>query len=283
MSSSRLFTAIDVAKRNEYIEAKHIERQAEVCRHLHPSHDIQIQPIAGGITIKTLPELVGKLNRTVGLGMDSEVEEQNLRDIEALIKPVGLDHQIHLCALARPSALQSLSSCGYVVRHVLNVYACTPDDVVSQQGRTAGEAGVTISRVAQQETEKFLQASVAGFADGGRSSDLLRLLARLAACRDDTYLYVATINKEIVGTAAMAVIDSPDGSVAHLYLDSTLPGYRGKGVHAALIRARVLEAHQLGVDLATMTTSAGSGSARSAERAGFRLAYTKGIFTKRTP
>ncbi|KAH8435095.1 uncharacterized protein LDX57_012724 [Aspergillus melleus] len=281
MAASPLFTGIEVAKTNEHIEAKHVARQAEVCRQLYPSNDIQIQTIAGGIAIKTLPEFVGKLNRIVGLGMDNKVEEQDLRDVETLLQPIGLEPEIHLCALAHPSALQSLNSCGYAVRHFLTTYVCSPGDVATQQRRTAVEDGVTISRVTEHETEKFLQASVAGFEDGGRSPDLLRLLARLAAGRDDTYLYVATIDHQIAGTAAMAVIDSPNGGVAHLYLDSSLPRHRGKGVHAALIRARVLEAHRLGLDLVTMTTSAGSGSARSAERAGFRLAYTKGIFTKR--
>ncbi|KAI9042428.1 uncharacterized protein KD926_005506 [Aspergillus affinis] len=281
MVASPLFTGIEVAKTNEHIEAKHVARQAEVCRHLYPSNDVQIQAIAGGIAIKTLPEFLGKLNRIVGLGMDSKVEEQDLRDAETLLKPIGLEPEIHLCALAHPSALRSLDSCGYVIRHVLNTYACSPGDVAAHQRRTAVEDAVTISRVTEDETKKFLQASVAGFEDGGRSPDLLRFLARLAADRNDTYLYFATVGHEIAGTAAMAVIDSPNGGVAHLYLDSSLPRHRGKGVHATLIRARVLEAHQLGLDLATMTTSAGSGSARSAERAGFRLAYTKGIFTKR--
>ena len=70
------------------------------------------------------------------------------------------------------------------------------------------------------------------------------------------------------------------GKTAHLYLDSTLPEYRGRGVHLALIEARLRDVQQLGLHLATTITRVGSGSARNMEGSGVRLAYTTTIFTR---
>ncbi len=62
---------------------------------------------------------------------------------------------------------------------------------------------------------------------------------------------------------------------ALLFADSTLEKYRGRGLHLALIRARLQHAAELGCDLATASTAPGSTSQRNYERAGFRVIYTK--------
>ncbi|KAJ5769650.1 hypothetical protein N7520_004209 [Penicillium odoratum] len=127
------------------------------------------------------------------------------------------------------------------------------------------------------ETEEFIEASIAGFQDNGRSRDLLGALAALAIQRKDM-LFFAEANGQLAGTAVMATMDTPDGTVAHFYLDSTIPRFRGQGVHLALIQARLRAAHQLGHCLATSITRIGDGSGRNAERAGMSVAYTTPIF-----
>jgi GNAT superfamily N-acetyltransferase len=93
-------------------------------------------------------------------------------------------------------------------------------------------------------------------------------------------LFIARVDNKIAGSAALASIKTSDGGVAHLYLDSTLPGYRGRGVQQALIQARLREALRRGLSLATTIARVGDGSARNAERAGLRIAYTTSIFTR---
>ena len=88
------------------------------------------------------------------------------------------------------------------------------------------------------------------------------------------------IDNQIAGTAALAVLETSKGKVAHFYLDSTLPESHGRGVHLALVQARLREMKRLGLPLATTITTAGSDSARNAERAGMHIAYTTRIFTK---
>jgi GNAT superfamily N-acetyltransferase len=136
--------------------------------------------------------------------------------------------------------------------------------------------------VAAHETEDFIEASIIGFQSHGRSRELLGELARIATRRADTQLFIALVDNKIAGSAALAsiAIENSDGGVAHLYLDSTLPGYRGRGVQQALIQARLREAQRRGLSLATTITRVGDGSARNAERAGLRIAYTTSIFTR---
>ena len=131
----------------------------------------------------------------------------------------------------------------------------------------------------EEQKEEFIAASVAGYRDGGRKEELLGLLARLATVRGDTGLFVARRVKGgeeeavVVGCAALGVLGSGDGAgkgqgerVGHLYLDSTVPGYRGIGVHGALIRARLNKCRDLGLRVVTLATGVGGGSARNVER-----------------
>ncbi|KAJ5308569.1 hypothetical protein PENANT_c044G08030 [Penicillium antarcticum] len=101
-----------------------------------------------------------------------------------------------------------------------------------------------------------------------------------SSATQDLCLYLAKINNRVAGTAALAILETRMGKVAHLYLDCPLSEYRGQGVHLALIRARLQDAQQLGVHLATAITRVGSGSARNVERSDMQLAYTTTVFTK---
>ena len=72
----------------------------------------------------------------------------------------------------------------------------------------------------------------------------------------------------MAGSGGMALIETKKGGVAHLYIDSTLPEYRGRGVQAALLRARLGDARKAGFDLASVGARPGNGSCRNIERAG---------------
>jgi GNAT superfamily N-acetyltransferase len=248
---------------------------------LFPQFDILTEQGAkAGTVIRTLPEFQGKMNRVVGFGTTGTVDETDVRELESIYAAIGLHPEIHLGPGAHPSALSCLRAGGYTAQGILNTYVCSLSNhelPVARPGATA--AGPVIQQVsAQDSSERFIQTSIAGFADGGRSAHLLRVLAQIATLRADTRLFLATIDGEIAGSAALAVVDTPTGSVGHLYLDSTLPSYRGRGVQAGLIQARLAAAHRLRVSLVTTITRPGTGSARNSERAGLQLAYATAIF-----
>ncbi|PYI35054.1 hypothetical protein BP00DRAFT_422648 [Aspergillus indologenus CBS 114.80] len=274
--------------RIEQTEETHVVRQAEALQTLYPSCEvfIQHQRVAGGVAIRTLPQFEGKLSRIVGLGLHGSFTSQDLCNLESTYAAIGLHPEIHLCEYADPSAGQVLTRAGYVSKGRLSVYCLDLEDsdgpVVMQKSHQGKDT--TVREVASDvDREHFVAASIAGFADGGRPEELLGALARIAARRADTRLYVATTDAgEVVGTAALAVLGTHTAgeSFGHLYLDSTVPMSRGMGAHVALIQARLRAAKGMGLKLVTLSTREGSGSARNAERAGFTVAYRKVVYVK---
>jgi GNAT superfamily N-acetyltransferase len=249
------------------------------------------QPVPyGGILIRTLSVLTGKLNRVVGCGKDGDLEKETLRDLESMFAVIGLAPEIHVSPFASPSTMASLVAHGYEEKGLLSTYWCPLGDSANEtasRGTSITPMSSTVAietrLVAAHEAEKFIEASVTGFQSNGRSRELLGELARIATRRTDTQLFIALVDNKIAGSAALASIETSDGGVAHLYLDSTLPGYRGRGVQQALIQARLREAQRRGLALATTITRVGDGSARNAERVGLRIAYTTSIFTRPGP
>ncbi|KAL4901516.1 hypothetical protein BDW74DRAFT_160042 [Aspergillus multicolor] len=148
---------------------------------------------------------------------------------------------------------------------------------------SAKNIDIEITRIPADDTQKkdlFITSAVSGFLASGRSPILLKVLAQAATRRPDTRLYIARIDGEVAGTAALAFFSTPFGRVAELYLDSTLPAYQGRGVQSALLRARLDVAKSEGCGTAVVTARPGSGSARNAVRVGFGLVYTRETFTK---
>src|SRR5579884_3853988 len=65
------------------------------------------------------------------------------------------------------------------------------------------------------------------------------------------------------------------GDVAVLAGAATLPAYRGRGIQAALSRARIEHAVSSGCNLAVSITRPGTASQHNAERLGFEIVYTR--------
>ncbi|PWY89324.1 hypothetical protein BO70DRAFT_350515 [Aspergillus heteromorphus CBS 117.55] len=289
----------------EQTEISHITLQAQAIQTLHPDSTtppILMHPIYNGIAIRTFPQLTGKLNRVVGLGMglgiNHEFSHADLDVLELLYAEIGLTPDIHLCEEAHPSVQRVLRDRAYRCWGELGVYVRglggemegemeggTGGAEVSELVISPSEHGSTKEEEEEEEEKKaeeeFIEASIAGFSEQGRSRELLGLLARIAVLRADTRLFVARVQGQVVGTAALGVLETQDGErVGHLYLDSTVPRFRGLGVHVQLIRARVRCARQMGLRIVTLSTGVKGGSKRNAEREGFELVYRKRGFVK---
>ncbi|KAJ5638996.1 uncharacterized protein N7484_006858 [Penicillium longicatenatum] len=274
MAAPQIFVDVHTARICEEVERMHIRKQAETCAQIYPEQKMSIwQPPKGGIGILTLPILKGKLNRAVGCGSDGPIQEDDLRELESIFATIGLGCEIHLSPFA--SAPKALLSRGYTERAVLSTYWYNVREWAMAIPDRFSDIVVRLAE--PYETKQFIEASIAGFQSTGRSRELLGTLAELAVRRKDM-LFFAEVDGQVAGTAAMATIDTPDGRVAHFYLDSTIESFRGQGVQLALIQERLRTSHQLKLEMATSITQAGGGSARNAARAGFRGAYITPIF-----
>ena len=75
----------------------------------------------------------------------------------------------------------------------------------------------------------------------------------------------------------------PEHKMAGFFGAGTLPEFRGRGIQTAFMRERLALAQRAGCDLAVTLTMPGTTSQRNVERAGFRVAYTKVVVSKRHP
>jgi GNAT superfamily N-acetyltransferase len=112
----------------------------------------------------------------------------------------------------------------------------------------------------------------AGF---GIAPETAAMLRRLPA-REAWGCYLAYARAEPVAAAAVFV----SGGAAWLGQAATLPGYRGRGAHSALIAARIAEARSAGAEVVvTETGELADGrpesSYRNLLRAGFEPAYLR--------
>lgn len=270
----------------------HLSRQVEISIQLFPEESISLHPVvSGGVAALTTPFLGQQINRTLGLGMKGPVTDIDIRHLENLHLDANLSPTILLCPYADPSALQVLAVRGYGVDSFLNIYARSLHDLSLDFDMDVNPESIEypfgldtkVVRAPATDTgmAAFINNSVAGFKDGGKALTLLRNLAEMAALRTDTILYLAKIDGQIAGCGALALIETEYGRVAHMYIDSTTPSFRGRGIQRALIRARMLDAKRLGYNFVTIHANPGVGTGRNAEKEGFRLAFTKPIFTKR--
>jgi GNAT superfamily N-acetyltransferase len=257
-------------------ETIHRERQLLALQSLYPGQGYIIKHIAGSTTILSPPEFGRKINHTYGFALNGNVLPDDLRDIEAVYEQNGVRPDFDMCEFADISGFDLLSD-HYTITGSLCEYQQSLSDF--QYPATLGTS-IDISILGPEDHATFVQASIDGFRSSGRPVELLKALAESAAARSDTILFSASIDGELVGTAAMAMIETPDNKIIVLFIDSCLPSARGKGVHKALLLERLRIAEDRGFETASATAREGSISAMNMEKVGFRKGYSCKIYTR---
>ncbi|KAL4876516.1 hypothetical protein BJY04DRAFT_222996 [Aspergillus karnatakaensis] len=265
----------------EAAEATFFTTQITSARTLHPNTGFTTAKFNSGIAGISKRQFDWKLNRVAGLGMDGPVLETDIDRIEAMFAKVGMAPYIDLAPCAHPSALQILRRRGYNVCGEVNVHTLLLRDYHAEsEGRE--HVGIEVKRVKGEEDEKhFVDSSIAGFESNGRGVELLRTLAHSAILYPNAETYVARIDGRVAGGAGLVFIDTPLGRVAEVYISSTVPEYRGRGVQTALLRRRLLDAKRSGVEIVVVNTRPGTPSARNVGRLGFRMDYTRETLSRR--
>ena len=208
------------------------------------------------------------ITQAVGLGMAGAVEESEIERMEEFYRARGAATNIETCPLAHPSLFEILGRRGYCVVEFSNVlYRAI------ETGETFGSIlRELVVRRARDEERMFWAETVArGFADEiPLTPELVSILSAFAD-RPGAQLWLAEVDGEVAGGAAVAIADG----MAGLFGAATLAGFRRRGVQQAFFAARLAEGERLGATLAYTIALPGSASHRNAERAGFRVAYTR--------
>lgn len=231
--------------------------------------------VAGG---RALCSFAGSpLNKVLGLGLGSPVEDADLDAIEAFYDERGIPVQIELCPLAVPGLAARLTKRGYQLQAFEN-----------QLARSIGtervlEPGPRVTRSTPEQDDLWLHVAASGFAaaDGAGATvpapplDLLENIKKVMSgfIHPDFERLLVWVDGEPAGAANAYVIDGVLGIAG----TATLPAFRKRGVQQAVV-AHALNRGLGRAELAMATTEPGSISQRNFERFGFQVIYTRAIF-----
>ena len=233
--------------------------------------------VAGG---RALCSFAGSpLNKMLGLGLGSPVDDADLDAIEAFYDERGIPVQIELCPLAVPGLSARLTKRGYQLQAFENqlVRSLEHTDPFS-----APDLRVTAA-ASPDVDETWLRVAAAGFsapdgsgaATGPLPPDLLENIRKVMSCfiHPDFERLLVWVDREPAGAANAYVSDG----VLAIAGTTTLPAFRGRGVQQAVV-AHALNRGRGRAELAMATVEPGSISQRNFERFGFQVVYTRAIF-----
>ncbi|MDP2856896.1 MAG: hypothetical protein Q8P50_02850 [Bacillota bacterium] len=258
-----------LARRLELTQTATLVEYVETAARLYPALGCGHLPLAGGAhAIYAGPG--SPISRAAGLGLCGPVAAEVLEQAEDFFQVAGDVPQVDLCPLAHPSLVDFLGNRGYRVRWCLNVHF---QEVGRHVVRDAGQGECGSIRVVSGEAcdiDVWARTVSDGFEGVDRPALVHPSIAFVTGQKPGVVRFLAYAGSEPAGAAAL---DMRDG-LAIFYSTSTRMRFRGKGVHAALLRARLSAAVEAGCDLAMVLTGPGAPSQRNVERAGFRTAYT---------
>jgi GNAT superfamily N-acetyltransferase len=221
--------------------------------------------VAGGLALFNGPG--SPLTQALALGLDGPVDAEALARVEAHLGQGGGPVQVELGAFAHPTLAQLLGERGYRVAEFQQVF-------VRALGREAQpelgqEDEVRVLR--PEERHAWARAVASAFMGREELSDEEASLMLPTTDMPGTTCFIARVRGELAGGGTVALHEG----VATLSGTGVREAYRGRGLQAALIRARLAFAAEHGCTLASSSTLAATASQRNMERLGFRVAYPK--------
>ncbi len=214
------------------------------------------------------------LTQILGLGLNGPVRAQDLDQVEEFFRSRGATINLHACPHADPSLFELVGERCYKTVEFNNVLvrALSPDFAPPPPPQ-----GVEV-RIAR-ESDMTVWANLLArsfFEHGAITAEEIEIGLNLFQTTDSP-CYLALVDGHPAAGASMGWRDD----LVILYGDGTLPEFRGRGTHMALICARLADAVSKGSRMATASTVPGGISQRNYERTGFRVVYTKALMQKK--
>lgn len=261
--STLLVPDLALARRVEAHEAWSASSHASTLARLFPAigaHAVRVGPAHAVFSGSRSPN-----NGLFGWGLEASDSEADLDAAESFFRARHTDCAVRLCPLAQPDAVRALAAHGYRARDFMNVYVRSLDD---SSEALPEPIDLTVRPATPEEARTWFVN--AGYAGPWADPDGVEFMLIRSCLKPGSRLFLAWQGKDIVGGGAL---ETADGTAA-LMAAMTSPYSRGRGVHSALLQARLRAARESGCDLAVVHTRPGADSARNVLRAGFQLAYT---------
>lgn len=261
-----IFADLALAQRLESAEGRACRGFAESRLALDPASEPAWLECAGAIAVYDGAD--SPITQTFCLGMFEEASNSALDQLEAFFCNRGAAVIHEVSPLAGIPLADRLCARGY--RPV--EYSSVLYQALQPQPPSPSHHGVHVRIVKHEDAALWADISARGWAaDYPAILDSIRQFGLVAFARPHNVCFLAEIN----GYAGAAGVLFLHEGVALFGGASTIPELRRHSLQAALLQARLAHAIEHGCDLAMMVTEAGSQSQRNAERAGFRIAYTR--------
>jgi GNAT superfamily N-acetyltransferase len=253
-----------LAQRLETAEAIDAAGCAEAQCKVDPSCDAAVKPIGGGVAVYCGSQ--SPLTHSVGVGMHGPVAAEELDELEAFFRDRDAHVTLDLCPHSDSTFRELLADRGYRILEFINIMvrSISPDDRIAVPD-------FEVHRADDHQDELYVKTVIGGFFGREDLSDQEIHLGTTLFHMPCTSGYLAWLESQAIGGGGMSIRNK----VASLFGDATRPDFRCRGVHSAIIRARMIAARDAGCDLITAGAVPGSGSQRNYERLGFQVAYSK--------
>lgn len=222
---------------------------------------------AAGATVRKSP----RVTRVAGLGLAGPVDPRLLAAALTRLERASVRLEVTVCPFAHPSLEAALTGLGYAAVEQENVLAGSPEGFEREP-----TPGLTVECVQPDRAEVWAAALRAGQElPPATARELLEVdvpLLRTAGVEG----WVACAGDQLAGAGGLWL----HRGLATLFAAGVAPAWRGRGVHRALLLARLARARALGAELVCMATEPGSASERNLERAGFAVQYTATVFAR---
>ena len=272
-----LFCDTALAGRIERVEAQLIAQSSEAARRRAGTAGFVI-PIAGGVA--SFAGEGSPFNKVAGLGFGGVPDAAALDEIEKAFAACGSPVQIEFAQLADPAMGALLTGRGYRLESFENVLG----RALTGEPERVMPPGVEVRPSGEEEFETWLDVVAEGSAhpdpQGVPWHEEFPREVIVGAERDmaaaGAVRYAALRAGIIAGGATTRIAEG----IAQLTGAATAPAHRRRGVHTALLSARLADAGAAGCEVAVITTQPGSKSQQNAQHQGFDLLYTRAVLTK---
>lgn len=259
------FIDLELVRRLEIASAMSGRSCADGAQKLHPEIGAASEDIAGGIAVYAGVD--SPVTQALAVGLNGPVSDAELDRLENFYRSRSAATAIELCPFAGIPLYEALAKREYRLLEVSNVLfrELAPGD-------SFPSPPAVVVRPALPEDEKLFTRTVAqGFAELSPITQPLLDVMEGFFHSDGNHSFLAFVDGVAAGGASAFAFNG----VAGMFGASTLPEFRGRGVQAAVLAARLNWAVEHGCELAKGITLPGSTSHRNHERFSFRVAYTR--------
>jgi GNAT superfamily N-acetyltransferase len=258
--------SLELAELLVRLQSDNARRVLEVRKRLFSDSDGSYLAMAGGYCVYQGKGIA--FSEANGLGLNRNPSDEDLESAEAFFRGFGLQMTIKIIPEVEPHLLVCMLHRGYQIREQINVLIC---DLGNSHPETTPTSPCDISVATSEEDKLWAEIIFRSFKETTDPTDADWRLLLPWFHHPDAINFLARIDERPVGAAIMILREG----VAYLLIGCVLPEYRKRGIHKALLQARLTSGISHGATTAIMTGSPGGPTQHNVERMGFRHSLTQ--------